>query len=163
MLTRSSSDSGLTEHERDVLVRLEAMGWFVNKIAADDSGPGFAYSFGLYKTFQHPEIILFGLPVDMMHQLINDIGKQLRNGSPAYGDGNKTSDLLEGYPCEFHHVDPAWYKTTLTWASWFYRSSDFPALQLFWPDKAGLFPWEQECNERVRDLQPDLRQLPSDN
>ncbi len=162
-MTRSSADPDLTEHERSVLGRLEATGWFVNMIAADDSGPGFAYSFGLYRTFQYPEIILFGLPEDVMHQLINDIGRQLRSGSPGYWDGSESSDLLEGYRCQFRRVVPGWYKTTLTWASWFYRSSDFPALQLFWPDKAGLFPWEQGCNERVRDLQPDLRTLPNKN
>jgi hypothetical protein len=159
-MTRKSSDTDLTEHEKDVLTRLEATGWFVNKVAADKIGPGFAYSFGLYDSFNHPEIILFGLPPETMHQLINDIGKQLQNGI-RYADGDQTHDLLEGYVCQFGLVDRHWYKTTLTWAGWFYKSVDFPALQLFWPDKAGLFPWNPGCNERVQTAQPDLRKPPT--
>ena len=64
-MTRLSTDPGLTENERDVLRRLETSGWFVNRIAEDDEGPGFAYSFGLYERYQHPEIIIFGLPPDV--------------------------------------------------------------------------------------------------
>ena len=138
-MTRSSNDSDLTQHERDVLVRLEAMGWFVNEIAADDNGPGFAYSFGLYKTFQHPEIIMFGLPENMMHQLINDIGKQLRGGSSAYRDGSNSSDLLEGYPCKFHQVDPAWYKTTLTWLVGFIAGPTSPPFSFSGQTSPGFF------------------------
>ena len=73
-MTRHSTDSSLTEDERDVLRKRETTGWFVNEIAEDGEGPGFAYSFGLYERYRHPEIIIFGLPPDVMHQLINDIG-----------------------------------------------------------------------------------------
>ncbi|WP_396127172.1 DUF4262 domain-containing protein [Edaphobacter bradus] len=154
-MTRHSTDPGLTEHERDVLQRLEATGWFVNKIAEDSEGPGFAYSFGLYERYQHPEIIIFGLPPDIMHRLINDIGKRV-SGGMRYGDGDQSHDLLEDYSCVFRRVNPLRYRETLTWTMWFYESSDFPALQLFWPDKAHRFPWDPGCSEIFRKSQPDM-------
>jgi hypothetical protein len=154
-MTRHSTDSGLTEHERDVLRKLETSGWLVNKIAEDEEGPGFAYSFGLYERYRHPEIIIFGLPPDIMHRLINDIGKQVASGK-GYSDGDETRDLLEDYACVFRRVNPLRYKETLTWATWFYESSYFPALQLFWPDKAGQFPWDPGCSESCRRRQPDM-------
>lgn len=154
-MTRHSADPGLTEHERDVLQRLETTGWFVNKIAEDDQGPGFAYSFGLYERFQQPEIIIFGLPPDIMHRLIDDIGKLMGAGK-RYNDGDETRDLLEDYACVLRRVNPLRYRETLTWTAWFYESCTFPALQLFWPDKAGRFPWDSECSASVRRRQPDL-------
>jgi hypothetical protein len=42
---------------------------FVNLISGDELGPGFAYSFGLYEEFGHPEIIIFGLAAESMHHV----------------------------------------------------------------------------------------------
>ena len=158
-MTRRSTDPDTTEDERGVLLRLEETGWFVNTIAPDERGPGFAYSFGLYETFRQPEIIMFGLPMDIMQQLMNNIGEAFVAGG-NYEDGSTTSELLDGFACRFRLVNPGWYGTTLTWATWFYRGRNFPALQMFWPDKAGHFPWEPACSEGVRSSQPDLSIAP---
>jgi Domain of unknown function (DUF4262) len=130
MMSRHSTGANLTEHEISVLRRREQHGWFVNRIAEDASGPGFGYSFGLYEEFGHPEIIIFGLPEETMHQLINDVGKQVRSGT-KYSAGDRTSDLLKGYSCEFRSVSPLQYRKTCTWTVWFYGNANFPALQLW--------------------------------
>jgi len=80
-MPRHSADANLSEHKISVLQRRERHGWFVNRIAGDASGPGCAYSFGLYKEFGHPEIIIFGLAEQTMHRLINDVGKLVRGGA----------------------------------------------------------------------------------
>jgi hypothetical protein len=158
-MPRHSTDASLSGHEISVLQRREQYGWFVNRIAEDASGPGFAYSFGLYEEFAHPEIIIFGLAEETMHRLINDVGKQVRSGA-KYSAGDQTSDLLKGYTCAFGTVNPLQYCKTCTWTVWFYESNRFPALQLFWPDKRNRFPWEPEFDEQLRDRQPDLSQPP---
>jgi hypothetical protein len=160
MMPRHSTDINLSEHEISVLQRREQHGWFVNLIAGDASGPGFAYSLGLYKEFGHPEIIIFGLAEETMHRLVNDVGEQVRSGV-TYSAGHQTSDLLKGYPCAFGAVNPLQYRETCTWTVWFYESDRFPALQLFWPDKLNRFPWEPNFDEQLRDRQPDLRQPPA--
>jgi hypothetical protein len=146
---------GLSDHDRSVLERLEKHGWFVNKIAGDERTPQFAYSFGLYERWQHPELILFGLDLNAMHTIVNDAGEKIRNGV-RYIDGDITSDLFNEYPCAFRRVDPAWYPTTLSWAAWYYASADFPALQLVWPDRRGRFPWEAQFDRKMLHMQPDL-------
>jgi hypothetical protein len=161
MMPRHSTDTNLSEHEISVLQRREQHGWFVNLIAADSSGPGFAYSFGFYREFSHPEIIVFGLVEETMHRLINDLGEQVRSGV-RYSAGDQTSDLIKGYTCAFGMVNPVRYRETCTWAVWFYESDVFPALQLFWPDKQNRLPWEPDFDQQLQSRQPDLSQpLPS--
>jgi hypothetical protein len=74
-MPRHSTDTNLSQHEIGVLQRREQHGWFVNLIAGDALGPGFAYSFGLYEEFGHPEIIIFGIAEETMHRLIKRCGK----------------------------------------------------------------------------------------
>jgi len=90
-----------------------------------------------------------------MHQLINDAGEQIRKGQ-QYGDGQQHGDLLDGYPCAFRLVSREKYDFHLTYAQWFYKGSDFPALQMVWPDMDSRFPWEADFDERYRRDQPAL-------
>ncbi len=162
-MARRSTDPDLSEHEVSVLQRREKHGWFVNRIAnriaEDATGLSFAYSFGLYEEFSHPEIIIFGLSGETMQRLINDVGSRVRKGA-KYSAGDCTEDLLEGYTCAFRDVSPLQYRKTCTWAVWFYGNTSFPALQLFWPDKQNKFPWEPDFTEQLRDRQPDLSEPP---
>lgn len=41
-------------------------------------------------------------------------------------------------------------------AKTFYGQADFKAVQLFWPDRSGKFPWEEGFDESFRRIQPDL-------
>lgn len=90
-----STDPDLNENEVRVLASRDNHGWFVNIIAEDATGPGLAYSFGLYEEFQHPEIIIFGLPGETMHRLINDLGNHVRRGA-KYSAGNQNLRLVTG-------------------------------------------------------------------
>ena len=152
-------DSGLDENERSVLKRLERHGWFVNVIAEDRVGSGFAYSFGLYERFRHPEIIICGLPADTMQTLVNDVGQKVSDGV-RYKSGDNARDLAEGRTCTFRDVNPVVYSETFTWAVWFYGNQEFPALQLFWPDKQDRFPWDPKFDEHLRHRQLNLCELP---
>jgi hypothetical protein len=154
-MTRHSTDIGLSDHEKNVLLRLEERGWFVNKIMADESAPQFAYSFGLYERWQQPELILAALELDTMHRLINDAGDLIRRGA-RFNDGDTSNDLLEGLPVTFRSVNPTWRHKLMTWTSWYYADSNFPALQIVWPDRAGRFPWDPNFDRRIKQMQPDL-------
>ena len=159
MMARHSTDANLTQHEISVLQRREQHQWFVNRIAEEKLGPGFAYSFGLFEEFGHPEVIVYGLVGETMHRLINVVGRQVRDGA-KYAAGDQTPDLLHGYTCAFKIVNPLQYRKTCTWTVWFYENDSFPVLQLFWPDKRNKFPWEPGFDERLRSRQPDLSQQP---
>ena len=45
-------------YDDKVLSDIEEYGWHVVKVMEDNSGPGFCYSIGLFKTFGHPEIMI---------------------------------------------------------------------------------------------------------
>src|SRR5260370_11669712 len=152
-MVRRSTDTDLSGHDMKLVETLEQWGWYVIKVAAADSEPAFAYSLGLYENFLHPELILFGLDLNVMHRLINDAAKRIRKGH-KYAEGQSYDDLLAGYDCEFRKVDANHHKGLVNYAIWYYMSSPFPVLQLVWPDPAGLFPWEQGFDERFRKRQP---------
>ena len=154
-MVRRSTDDDLSERDARLLQTLEQWGWFVTKVGGTDSEPPFAYSMGLYENFKHPEIILFGLDFEVMHRLINGAAKRIQQGQ-RYAERHRYDDLIEGYPCEFHKVNPSRYDGLLNYAIWYYRGEAFPALQLIWPDSAGLFPWEDGFAESVRKKQPIL-------
>jgi hypothetical protein len=154
-MVRRSTDPDLKEKDAKLLETLEQWGWFVTKVSGSGSDPAFAYSMGLYENFKHPEIIIFGLELGIMHQLINDAGKRIRQGH-GYKVGQRYDDLLKGYQCQFRKVNPIRYDGLLNCAIWYYKGSPFPVLQLVWPDQTGLFPWENGFDERIRKRQLNL-------
>ena len=154
-MVRRSNDDGLDERDRTLLEKLEEWGWFVIKVGAGRSEPAFAYSMGLYQTFGHPELIVFGLDFDTMHQLINDVGARIQRGE-CIRDGQVDENLLDGYRCVFRSVNKRHYDQFLCYAGWYYRGWEFPALQLIWPDMSGKLPWECGFDERYAADQPML-------
>ena len=128
-MVRRSTDADLDANDKALLTKLERWGWYVIKVGASESAPSFAYSLGLYENFKHPEIIIFGLDFEIMHQIINDAGKHIREGQ-KYADGERYGDLLRNYACEFRRVNPSRYRGFLNYTLWYYGDAQFPALQL---------------------------------
>src|SRR3954451_20971966 len=58
------------DREGKLLSDVEEFGWHVVLIPEDDEGPAFAYNVGLFGTFEHPEIVVLGLDLGVMHRLI---------------------------------------------------------------------------------------------
>lgn len=133
-------------YEDVILDNIEEFGWHVVLVPDDEEGPGFAYSIG-----QEPEIIVFGLPHDVMHAVVNAAGEaaEIRPDVPLPG-------YLEGVPVVFKRVDKARYKDYLGYAMWYHEGSGFDVLQCVWPDKAGKFPWDAGFREDLLPLQPLL-------
>jgi hypothetical protein len=148
-MARRSTDTDLGAADKKLLMTLEEWGWYVLKVGAGETTPPFAYSIGLFEHFKHPEIIIFGLNLETMHTLINDAAKQIQHGH-AYASSQRYDDLLKQYECEFRTVNPSRYDGFLNYGLWFYGGSQFPALQLVWPDREGRFPWELNFDERFR-------------
>jgi hypothetical protein len=130
-------------------------GWHVIEVAEDDEGPGFAFTIGLYRRFQHPELIVFGLALDTMHLMLNAAGEAVRAGR-TYAAGQNYEDVLEGYACTFRPVPSRHYEAFLGYARWYYEGDDFPTLQLVWPDREHRYPWAAPTDAWIRDAQPVL-------
>jgi len=148
---------GLHSADQRFLSNIETHGWAVTKVFGreGDKGPEFAYSCGLFHSYQHPEIIILGLDLDIMHKVINNIGREVKGGS-RFEPGNEYQDIFARCGCQFRIVDTSHYRPYLGWAIWFYEADPFPVLQCFWPDHEGHYPWGPACDPGVATLQPPL-------
>ena len=148
------SDSG----DEKVLSDVRNFGCHIVSVLADEHGPGFAFTIGLHLNFGHPEVIIFALKQEVAGGVLNHICDLARGGS-AFTAGATSDELLEGLPVTFLEVGLEHYRDHLGFALWFYRSllpDHFPCLQLVWPDKSGVFPWQEGFDESYRHLQPLL-------
>ena len=149
---------GLPAPDAKVLTDIETCGWHVVRVFSQpgDEAPEWAYSIGLFHSFGHPEVIVFGLPLDRCHRIINEVGSGIKAGK-KYESGPEYDDVLaDPYKCVFRPVRQRYYRDHVGYALWFYEKDPFLLLQCFWPDKKGLFPWAADCNSYVKDAQPLL-------
>ncbi len=132
-------------------------GWHACLIEEDVAGPGFIYSIGIFKTFKKPEIIVFGIPTKVGHTLITTAADRFKEGG-TLPLGVPVDEFLTGYPVVFKEVHSSQYREYFGYGLWYYDGPKFPALQLFWPDKEGKFPWDAGFAQKFRTMQPDLSQ-----
>ena len=157
-MTRDLRDrEGLHSADQNFLTNVEEHGWCVTKVfkSQAETGPEWAFSTGLFYSYQHPEIVIFGLPLDTMHKIVNNIGDEVKKGD-TFEPGKEYQNIFAKCGCRFRAVESTHYKNYLGWAIWFYEEDPFPVLQCFWPDKEGKYPWEPGCAEAVISAQPSL-------
>jgi hypothetical protein len=142
------------EYDHKLLRDIETLGWHVVPVVGDESGPQFSFSVGLYCSFGHPEIMIMGLAPQVAHELINTIAVRIVGGE-VFVPAERIDDLVESFPCIFIPISIDHYQDNLGYGIWYYGSlkQPFPALQLVWPDKQGLFPWDAGYDVRFNKLQ----------
>lgn len=137
---------------------IKEFGWHVVAVQNDER-PGVLYTVGLWESYRHPEILVFAPSQDPM-----TIAKNLSvlASRVAKGESVKHGDVLEGafgkFPGAIRNVHPKWHPGFLGTAGGVYGHFDFPAVQLFWPDSTGLFPWQSGFNSDISVYQPLLEQ-----
>lgn len=144
------------EYEKIVIHNIEKFGFHIASLEDDGYIPAFVFSIGFYKTYNHPEIIIFGLKPDVLQGLLHKIGSELKNGMRIKTDIDYDG-IVANYPVRFLKVHHEFYKDYLGFAGWYYdKSFDFPVYQLVWTDKKGKFPWEDSFFENWKFKQPLL-------
>lgn len=160
-MTRSLEEANdLSALDAKVLREIHTDGWQITGVLARerDNSPDFAYSIGFFHTMGHPEVILFGLPVETCMKAVNLIGIDIRDGAKFQPGRVYPGILQEPHRCCFREVDRMYYGEHVGYALWFYETDPFPLLQCFWSDEYGLFPWDEGCSEYAREAQPLLYQ-----
>jgi hypothetical protein len=82
-MTKSLDNSEqLSAPDAKVLSDIKRVGWHTLGVSPrqGESGPHWAFSIGLHYTFNHPEVIILGLPVTSCMEIVNVIGKQIEAG-----------------------------------------------------------------------------------
>ncbi|MCR9244955.1 MAG: DUF4262 domain-containing protein [bacterium] len=141
------------ESEARALADVSEFGVHIVHILADEDGPAFSYTVGLHEKHEQPEVLVFGLPHEVAHELLNDLA-DLVAGGRRFAPGDRSEDLIEGYPVQFLAVTRPEMPHLLAMADWVYEGSPFAALQMVYPDKMGRWPWDEGCQQGFRDGQP---------
>lgn len=135
-------------------------GWQVMMIPADDQGPGWAYTIGLWHGHRIPELAMFGLDIHLMQTVLNDLAQRAVEGQTLQADP-EVHDVA-GVPVVLKSVDYRWYKAFFGTAIGYYRRPPFPFLQAVWQSRDGAFPW-QPGGEELLDRQPRLSLRPDEH
>lgn len=148
---------GLDPRELNLVWQVQEHGWSVVVVAAEHEQPGWAYSVGMWHTMRSPEVCMFGLRGRDMHAWLNAVGQQVEAGQPLRA-GEERLGVLDGFPVTVRPVHPSWYVDLFGFALDFYRvpPGTLPMMQLSWPDRHGVFPWQPGAGERCRAHQPML-------
>ena len=101
---------------------------------------------------------MFGLSLDIMHRLINDVEDAVRGGA-RFVAGQVSDEFLTGYEVTFRSVPAFQYAGHLGWANWLYKNDQFPVLQMIYPDRKHRWPWEPGVTEVFRAGQPILADI----
>ncbi len=127
-------------------------GWHVVGVTAAGQDPAFAFTVGLFATYAHPELLVFGLPFSVSHGLFTTCVERIKQGQ-AFSDGQVRTDILNHHHVAVGTVPIVHYPTYLGSAIGYYGDTAFPVLQLFWPDKANRFPWQPEYDASYLEMQ----------
>jgi hypothetical protein len=146
--------------EQKVIDNIAAHGWHCIHVMADGDLAAFTYTIGLFHSFAHPELILFGVPARPAQRILAIAADAARAGTPL--DLAQPSDaLLQGYTCCFAQVPTSEYHEHVGYARWYYEGNDFPLVQVVWPSKSGLFPWDPRAPDEFRSAQPVIGTVPA--
>jgi hypothetical protein len=76
-----ASPSALDEHERNFVANIREHGWSGTYVPADEVGPGFGYTTGLWLNFKFPELIMFLMKGEIAHATYWHIYRELKAGN----------------------------------------------------------------------------------
>ncbi|HLQ39190.1 MAG TPA: DUF4262 domain-containing protein [Planctomycetota bacterium] len=156
---RPSTDD-LDDEQRTVLANIAEYGSHIVHTTMARHGTPYAYTIGLTHRFGHPEIVICGLDEAQAESLLELVTEDVAEGK-RFEPGRDYDGLLHGYPAKFRALSAVRVAEYLGVARWAYDGAPFTALQLFWPDKQGRFPWHPDVRERFKELQQVLGEDPA--
>ncbi|MFF3669861.1 DUF4262 domain-containing protein [Microtetraspora malaysiensis] len=151
----TAPDVELGTFDQRVVANVERCGWSVALIPEDETGPGWAFTIGLRHSVGSPEVAMFGLDLDLMHECLNTVAGAVAAGRPL-SPGQERDDVLEDLLVVINPVHESWHKPLFGAALWFYRQRPQPFMEMVWPDGYGRFPWSEDCSPSIQELQPLL-------
>jgi hypothetical protein len=176
----------MNELQKQIREAIALQGFAIRHVLATEQEPAFSYTVGLHTPgTQKPEILISGLQMATRVAWLLDIGFQIQgppplqtrqrmahlqgvpldalgfpSGGTIFQPGKRYLLGANGLPTCFAELAPEHYDTHLGQAQVFYRADRFPCLQFIWTDTQGIFPWEASFEERFRDKQRLLFDLP---
>lgn len=143
--------------DEDIAKVVAEHGW--QAIAISDFETPFVYTCGLMTTFDHPELIVFDADSEVAYAILAAMIDDIRNGR-SFADTGAFAGVLVNHNIGVRRVHPTQHELYLGCAMGHVRHMGRPgeleALQVFWPDTEGRFPYERDCDDDVYRAQPRL-------
>jgi hypothetical protein len=143
----------------DVRELVAKFGWSWINVHADAGtrDPNCAYSIGFEETWSHPEVLIFGLRQETCDQVLSQLARRIAEGA-KYQSGVRYPELMT-CDVQFKEIPKSAFGLFMGIGKRYYEQREFRALQLFSPDRAGKFPWEEGADENCRMAQPDISEI----
>src|SRR5690348_14001480 len=155
--TRATFASRMS-YEQNIVADLQRTGW--SALSISDTSRPFVYTVGLMFSFARPELIIFSLG-DNAFKVLRLMVEEIRGGRSFAARGTH-ENVLGNASIATRPVHPTWHTSYLGYAMGYYRErgriGELEAIQIFWPDRNGKFPFERGCDEAVCSAQPRLDQ-----
>ncbi len=142
------------QNEDKIRHDMDQVGWSIVLIEGSDYLSSFTYTIGLWRNYNHPEIICFGLKLEVLHSILNIAGQSVKNGKSFHADKIYT-DFFQNNHAQFVHVDKR-IRDYFGYAIKIYSGVKFPCLQLVWTDGNNQFPWNESYQKELQFKQPLL-------
>lgn len=129
---------------------MERRGWAVQGVGSDGDFPQFSYTVGLSKV-GHPEVIALGLPMEVMHNVLNNVGTAVVEKHQTFQPlpGYRYDNIVENYAVIFRACSNRQFNVARR-----FFGEDIGALQLLWPDAEGRYPTDANFREQLKPFQP---------
>jgi hypothetical protein len=154
----------VTQVVERIKVLIAQHGWTVLGIERSTSFPQYSYTVGLVEKGM-PELIMVGLDSESSRVALNRLATRLLGGEVLLA-GAQLRDIIPLFPVEVRELSVAVASKNLRFSGLFAKNRPWRAFQVFWPDPAGLFPWDENFDTQWLQLQPVLDQQnapPADN
>ncbi len=124
-------------------------GWMIQGVGGDEE-LSFAYTIGLTERSNHPELLVFALPPEVFHPILNELAGRVVRGGQVLPLRHRIDDVAN-YPIQLIPIARP-YRTSqyifFNVARCYHQTVIVEAVQLVWPDAAGRFPWEDGFDTR---------------
>jgi Domain of unknown function (DUF4262)/Domain of unknown function (DUF4265) len=121
-----------------VFTSVERYGWHLQMVVGDPLHPPWTYTIGLFTSFGHPELAMFGIGGNQATLLLNLMAERVQRGD-RFVPGATDDGVLTEHQVRIAAVRPEWYAPYFGMAIDWYLD-EFPILQVVLPDRHGRFP-----------------------
>ena len=134
-------------------------GYHLTYVFGDTTDVPFCYSVGLWQTWRHPELLLYGLNWDDTVTVMTALAEEIRAGR-TFGHGQIDRETFDRR-IAFVDVPPDRYDGRIPVTIMYYRGFDFPVVQVVTPDDRGRLPWDAAYDAKHVERQPLLGTPPA--
>jgi hypothetical protein len=117
-------------------------GWATVSLPVDARRPAYAFTVGLWHSFGHAEVAVFGRPEPEMLGWLDTVGGAVQAGRVVRPDGS-SDDVVGGVSVFPRPVLAGWHRHLFAAALGFYRGQPVPMLQLVWSDEDDVRLWDR--------------------